>query len=244
MLFDRLVSAYAAEGLTLRSSISPFMVTRLNPAPAEDGQLTRAGRADVDWFLEPGDLGLPEICFLEALGRARPARRVLVLGAGFGWASCALALANPGARVAALGEAGGKGPAGVAILRSIAAREGLAVAAEAGELGAAAALAAAHLGGPADLVLIDQRPPSGRVSAAYAGAAALAAADAIHLFHGLFVGGHLRLFAAIAREARGHAAHVLARTPGAMGALVPEGADARVARVVAGFSDPFVRVPL
>ncbi len=244
MLFDRLVAIHEAEGLVLRSSISPFMMSRISSAPAEDGQLTRAGRAGVDWYLEAGDLGMAEVYFLEALGRAAPARRALILGAGFGWSACALALANPGARVVALNETAHKGPAGIGILRSMAARAGLPIEAEAGDLEAAAGLVAAHLGGAPDLVLVGPRPPSGRVLTAFSAARALGAPDTTYLFHGVFVGDYLPLFAAIAREMPGHAAHVLSRTPGALGVLMPRGAGRAVARVVAGFCDPFAHVPV
>jgi hypothetical protein len=105
MLFDEMIAIHEARGFAIRSSISPFMLSSISAKPEEDGTLTHIGKPGADWMLAPGEMSLTDLCFVEALGRARPAARILVLGGRSGWNAQALALANPGAVTAAAGGA-------------------------------------------------------------------------------------------------------------------------------------------
>ncbi len=95
-VFEALVQAYQAEGIETASG--------LNPTLTQD-----YFGASFTWLVKDGEsvtdgLGISpvEVYFLESLAKARPARRIFVIGNAYGWSTLALALANDGAEVVAI----------------------------------------------------------------------------------------------------------------------------------------------
>ncbi|MCA3247905.1 MAG: hypothetical protein ING19_19890 [Azospirillum sp.] len=243
MLFDELIATFEGGGFTVRTSISPFMLTTISAAPAEDGTLTHLGRPGADWMGEPGDLSLTDLCFVEALGRARPARRILVLGGRSGWNALAVSFANPDAGLAVLADPAGTAGAGFPTIEAAARRRKICALARLGPVSALDGFCDEALGGVPDLVFVDANPPGGAFEAAFAAAYAKAGPTALYLFGGLIAAGAVDRFVALAAGFPDRFAAVLSRTASGIGVLAPAGGDAALARVANGFCDPFATIP-
>jgi hypothetical protein len=225
MLFARLAALFEAEGFSIRSSISPFMLQSLDTDPARDGTLTHLLRADRDWRVAAGAPALGETYLFEALSRAMAPARIFVHGIGAGWTPVALALAFPGARVSAIGGA----PAAVALVAELAAKHRL-------------ALSAGKPDGVAALIFVDSAPSDVAQAAAFEAARPFCGPETLVLFQGVAVRGTRASFEAIAASLPGHRASILTRTYSGAGALVPANAPPAVARAVSGLVDPMFKV--
>jgi hypothetical protein len=224
MLFARIAALFEAEGFTLRSSISPFMLQTLDPAPARDGLLTHLMRADRDWRVAAGAASLSEIYLFEALARAMNPARIFVHGIGAGWTPVALALAFPDARVRAIGGAA----AALALIDELAAKHRL-------------ALSTGKPDGTAELIFVDSAPTDIAQEAAFAAARAFCGPDTLVLFQGVAVRRTQASFDAVAASLPGHRASILTRTSSGVGALVPEAAPPAVVRAISALIDPVFR---
>lgn len=221
MLFDRVAALFEAEGFTLRSSISPFMLQSLETNPDRDGTLTHLLRADRDWRVAAGAPSMSEIYLFEALSRAMTPARIFVHGIGAGWTPVALAMAFPDARVSAIGGAS----AALTLIGELAAKHRL-------------ALSAGKPDGVADLIFVDPAPTDLAQAAAFEAARPFCGPGTLVLFQGVAVRGTRTGFEAIAATLPDHRASILTRTSSGVGALVPANAPASVARAISGLVDP------
>ncbi|MCM0019695.1 MAG: hypothetical protein NBV67_06850 [Tagaea sp.] len=226
MLFARVAALFEAEGFTLRSSISPFMLQSLDVNPDRDGTLTHLLRADRDWRVASGAASLSEIYLFEALARALRPARIFAHGIGAGWTPVALALAFPEARVWAIGGA----PAALTLIDRLAAKHRL-------------ALSTGKPDGAAELIFIDSAPADIAQEAAFASARPFCGPDTLVLFQGVAVRKTHASFETIAASLPDHRAAILTRTSSGVGALVPANAPPEVARAIAGFVDPMFSAP-
>jgi hypothetical protein len=159
MLFVKLVGLYGRYGFTIRSSISPFLLTKLSLNSAEDGTFTYAFREGSNIGNLGGGISMSEVALIEDVGQVYAPKRIFAIGCSFGWSTLALALAMPNAKIVAIDIGMGNGKEGLALTNQIAKENGLNVT---GILGASpddlAATVAAHLDGPIDMVFIERRP--------------------------------------------------------------------------------------
>jgi hypothetical protein len=221
MLFARLAALFEAEGFSVRSSISPFMLKSLDPAPERDGLLTHLLRADADWRVAAGAPSLSEIYLIEALARATAPARIFVHGIGAAWTPVALALAFPDAKISAIGGSA----AATALLGQLAAKHRLAV-------------SVGKPDGIADLIFVDSAPSDIAQAAAFEAARAYCGPETLVLFQGVAVRGTGASFEAIAASLPAHRASILTRTSSGLGALVPKDAPPALVRALAGLIDP------
>lgn len=225
MLFARVAALFEAEGFTLRSSISPFMLQSLDANPDRDGLLTHLLRADRDWRVASGAPSLSELYLFEALSRAQRPARIFVHGIGAGWTPVALALAFPDARIRAIGGA----PAALTLIDRLAAKHRL-------------AMSTGKPDGVAELIFIDSAPTDIAQEAAFAAARPFCGPDTLVLFQGVAVRRTQASFDAVAATLASHRASILTRTSSGVGALMPETAPPAVVRAIAGLVDPMFRV--
>jgi predicted O-methyltransferase YrrM len=245
MLFVDLVELYARYGFAIRSSISPFLLTKLSNSPADDGTFTYAIRDGVNIGHSGGGISLSEVAFLEDLGRVYRPRRIFAIGCSFGWSTIALAKAMPGARVTAIDIGLGMGKDGLALTNRIAGENRLAVTAVLGASpGDVPKIVAAHLDGPVDLVFIDADHTDEAQLADFEGIVPHCAPDAVYLFHDVMVCHMLESFKRIAAAMPGHAPRILSRTASGMGTLVPRDMSADVHRIFEAYCDPFGRISI
>lgn len=95
-VFESLVEAYEAEGVETASGLNSTLLQDYFAAPFT--WLVRDGASITDGL----GISPAEIYFLECLARARPAKKIFVIGNAYGWSTLALALANEGAEVVAI----------------------------------------------------------------------------------------------------------------------------------------------
>ena len=95
-VFESLVEAYEAEGVETASGLNSTLLQDYFAAPFT--WLVRDGASVTDGL----GISPAEIYFLECLARARPAKKIFVIGNAYGWSTLALALANEDAEVVAI----------------------------------------------------------------------------------------------------------------------------------------------
>jgi predicted O-methyltransferase YrrM len=215
---------FEAEGFSLRSSISPFMLQALDANPDRDGTLTHLMRADRDWRVASGAASLSEIYLFEALARVMKPARIFVHGIGAGWTPVAFALAFPDAHIRTIGGAA----AALALIGQLAAKHRL-------------ALSTGKPDGVAELIFIDSAPADIAQEAAFAAARPFCGPDTLVMFQGVAVRRTQASFDAVAASLPGHRASILTRTSSGVGALVPEAAPAAVVRAISALIDPVFR---
>lgn len=245
MLFVELVELYARYGFQIRSSISPFMLTKISNSPADDGTFTYAIKDGVNIGHSGGGISLSEVSLVEAVGKVYAPKRIFAIGCSFGWSTLALAKAMPAAKIVAIDIGLGMGREGLELTNRIAKENGYNVT---GVLGASPtdvpATVKTHLDGPVDMVFIDADHSNEAQTADFEGILPFCAPDAVFVFHDVVVCQMLDSFKAIAAKMPGHKARILTRTASGMGVLTPHGKLPDLNRVLDAYCDPFGVVPV
>lgn len=245
MIFAKLVDLYAGYGFQIRSSMSPFLLTKISNSPAEDGTFTYAIKDGVNIGHSGGGISLSEVALMEDIGQVYAPKRIFAIGCSFGWSTLALAMAMPGAKIVAIDIGLGMGKDGLALTNRIATEKSYNVT---GVLGASPAdvpaAVASHLDGPVDMVFIDADHTNEAQSADFEGILPFCAPDAVFVFHDVVVCQMLDSFKAIAAKMPGHKPRILTRTASGMGILVPHGKLPELHRVLDAYCDPFGVVPV
>jgi predicted O-methyltransferase YrrM len=245
MLFVKLVELYGRYGFSIRSSISPFLLTKLSLNSAEDGTFTYAFREGTNIGNLGGGINMSEVALIEDIGQVCAPKRIFAIGCSFGWSTLALALAMPEAKIVAIDIGMGNGKEGLALTNQIARENGFDVT---GILGASpddlAATVAAHFDAPIDMVFIDADHTNEAQSKDFFGIRPHCAADAVYMFHDVMVCQMLPSFKEIAAAAPTHKARVLTRTASGIGILAPKDSHAELHRVLDAYCDPYGAVPV
>ena len=245
MLFVKLVDTYTRYGFQIRSSISPFLLTKISNSPAEDGTFTYAIKDGVNIGHSGGGISLSEVALMEDIGQVYSPKRIFAIGCSFGWSTLALAMAMPKAKIVAIDIGLGMGKEGLELTNRIAKEGGHNVT---GVLGASPtdvpATVAAHFDGPVDMVFIDADHTNEAQSADFAGILPFCAPDAVFMFHDVMVCHMLPSFKDIAARLPGHKPRILTRTASGIGALVPKDKLPELHHILDIYSDPFGVVPV
>lgn len=245
MIFVKLVDLYARYGFQIRSSMSPFLLSKISNSPAEDGTFTYAIKDGVNIGHSGGGISLSEVALMEDIGQVYAPRRIFAIGCSFGWSTLALAMAMPKAKIVAIDIGLGMGKEGLALTNRIATENGFDVT---GVLGASPvdvpAAVAAHLDGPVDMVFIDADHTNEAQSADFAGILPFCAPDAVFVFHDVMVCQMLPSFKEIAAQLPGHKPRILTRTASGIGVLVPKDKLPELHHILDVYSDPFGVIPV
>jgi len=239
MLFVKLVELYGRYGYTIRSSISPFLLSKISNNPAEDGTFTYAIKEGVNIGHSGGGISLSEVSLFEDIGQVYSPKRVYCVGCSFGWSTLAIAMAMPGAKIVALDIGLGMGKEGLALTNRIASENGFDVT---GVLGASpkdtGGALAAHFDGPPDMVFIDADHTNEAQTADFLGARPHCTPDTVYVFHDVMVCQMLDSFREIAAQLPDHKPRILSRTASGMGFLVPKGKFPDLHRILDAYCDP------
>jgi predicted O-methyltransferase YrrM len=235
-----LVELYEAKGFAVQSGLSPLHFPGNSWADLPFTYIFKDGEKVCDG----GGIALPEITFLETLFEHFRPSSLFVIGNAFGWSTLALALLNPNARTVAIdlcprpGEA-----AGLDLTNHIAAGLGLDVrAVKARSPEQVAEVATRHFAQPVDFVFIDGGHTNQQQTLDFEASHAIAAPDAVYLFHDVVNFALWDSFVDIARENPELKAQLLFRTPSGMGICYPPSRDAEVGPAVRLFSESQARI--
>jgi predicted O-methyltransferase YrrM len=245
MLFVKLVELYGRYGFTIRSSISPFLLTKLSLNSAEDGTFTYAFREGTNIGNLGGGINMSEVALIEDIGQVLAPTRIFAIGCSFGWSTLALAMAMPKAKIVAIDIGMGNGKEGLALTNQIARENGFDVT---GVLGSSpddlAATVAAHFDAPIDMVFIDADHTNEAQSKDFFGIRPHCTQDAVDMFHDVMVCQMLPSFKEIAAATPTHKARVLTRTASGIGVVAPKDSHADLHRVLDAYCDPYGTVPV
>jgi predicted O-methyltransferase YrrM len=245
MLFVKLVELYGRYGFTIRSSMSPFLLTKLSLNSAEDGTFTYAFREGTNIGNLGGGINMSEVGLIEDIGQVYTPKRIFAIGCSFGWSTLALALAMPKAKIVAIDIGMGNGKEGLALTNQIARENGFDVTGVLGSSpGDLAATVAQHFDAPIDMVFIDADHTNEAQSADFAGIRPHCASDALYMFHDVMVCQMLPSFKAIAASMPTHKPRVLSRTASGIGILAPLDGNAALHGVLDAYCDPYGAIPV
>jgi predicted O-methyltransferase YrrM len=240
MISAKLVDLYASYGFQIRSSMSPFLLTKISNSPAEDGTFTYAIKDGVNIGHSGGGISLSEVALMEDIGQVYAPQRVFAIGCSFGWSTLALAMAMPKAKIVAIDIGLGMGKDGLELTNRIATERNYNVTDVLGASPAdVPATVAAHLDGPVDMVFIDADHTNEAQTADFEGILPFCAPDAVFVFHDVMVCQMLDSFRAIAARLPGHKARILTRTASGMGVLAPSGKLPELHHILDIYCDPF-----
>jgi predicted O-methyltransferase YrrM len=230
-VIDKLVAAYAAEGLAVSTGLNPTEFHNLHSVPYT--WLVRDGVEVADGL----GISLPEIYLLECLAAVQPAESILVIGNSFGWSTLALALAQPQARVVGLDSGADRYSLdGLELTARLAERLGLehVMPIRGTSPVDIAATVEVELGGRIDLALVDGYHTSDQIVAEYRAISPFLTPNAMVLFHDVRYTGLQPGFDAIVEES-GSQGTMLHATPSGIGFLTNDPSPA-LARVIAAFA--------
>lgn len=245
MLFAKLVDIYQKAGFAIRSSISPFMLTKISNVSHEDGTFTYIVKDGANYGAHGGGISMSEVYLIDSLAAAFKPATVFGIGCSFGWSSVALAVANPAAKVVAIDIAEGTSAPGLDLTNQIALHHGLNLK---GLIGRSPedvpAIVERELGGRIDLVFIDADHTDVAQYADFRAVAPYCHPGTVYLFHDVYICQTTASFKRIAAEMVTHDGVVLTRTASGIGALIPKSATAELRAAITAFADPFCVVPL
>jgi predicted O-methyltransferase YrrM len=172
-ILPKLYSIYRAAGCDPLTGYSPYHFFNFR-----DIQFTRFMRKDGLHGI-PG-IALQEVMFIEHFREFISPQRILVVGNAHGWSTIALSLIFPDAKTVAIDI----DPVGVDFTNGLIAASGLsAKAVTARSPDDVAAVVGEHLGGPVDFSFVDAIHSNETLTADFAAVKAVAADQAVHLFH-------------------------------------------------------------
>lgn len=245
MLFVKLVDLYGRYGFKIRSSMSPFLLTKLSLNSAEDGTFTYAFREGTNIGNLGGGINMSEVGLIEDIGQVYTPKRIFAIGCSFGWSTLALAMAMPTAKIVAIDIGMGNGKEGLALTNQIAQENGFDVTGVLGSSpGDLAATVAAHFDAPIDMVFVDADHTNEAQNADFAGIRPHCAQDALYMFHDVMVCQMLPSFKSIAAAMPTHKPRVLSRTASGIGILAPLDAPAALHGVLDAYCDPYGAIPV
>jgi hypothetical protein len=240
VLFVKLIDLYAKYGFQIRSSISPFLLTKLSNRVEEDGTFTYAIKEGSNIGCSGGGISLSEVALVEDIGAVYSPKRIFAIGCSFGWSTFALSLAMPGAKIVAIDIGLGLGKEGLALTNRIAGENNMPVI---GVLGASPddvpATFGAHFNAPIDMVFIDADHTNEAQTADFEGIRPFCAPDAVYMFHDVMVCKMLESFKTIAASMPCHKPRILTRTASGIGILTPRDSHRELHKVLDAYCDPF-----
>jgi predicted O-methyltransferase YrrM len=245
MLFAKLVGIYQQAGFAIRSSISPFMLTKISNVSHEDGTFTYIVKDGANYGANGGGISMSEVYLIDSLASVFKPATVFGIGCSFGWSSVALAVANPGAKVVAIDIAEGTSAPGLDLTNEIAKRHALNLS---GHIGRSpedvAPIVERELGGRIDLVFIDADHHDEPQYADFRAVVPYCHPGTVYLFHDVIICQTLASFKRIAAEMPSHEAAILTRTASGIGALIPKSGSPELRATIAAFADTFCPVPV
>jgi predicted O-methyltransferase YrrM len=245
MLFVKLVDLYGRYGFKIRSSMSPFLLTKLSLNSAEDGTFTYAFREGTNIGNLGGGINMSEVGLIEDIGQVYTPKRIFAIGCSFGWSTLALAMAMPKAKIVAIDIGMGNGKEGLALTNQIAQENGFDVTGVLGSSpGDLAATVAAHFAEPIDMVFVDADHTNEAQNADFAGIRPHCAPDALYMFHDVMVCQMLPSFKSIAAAMPTHKPRVLSRTASGIGILAPLDGSPALHGVLDAYCDPYGAIPI
>lgn len=245
MLFARLVEVYESQGISIRSSISPFFLPKISSHPDTDGTFTYLIDQGRNLSHAGGGISMSEVALIEDLGQLIAPRRIFGIGCSFGWSTIALALAFPNAKIKVIDVGTGEGVRGAEFTNRLARERGLNVVAKiAGSPEGVAPAIAEAFDGPVDFVFIDADHNDKAQYADFNAVRPYCAPDAVYLFHDVVLCGMTESFIQIWKDLGAtYRPRLLTRTASGMGIVTPVASDPRLDRVLDAYVDRYALQP-